>query len=98
MGYHKPVLKRRRSANRRLSMRGMSAARHDFEVMHSQARRAGEAPPSFAAEPRGCSAECTIVHTLQSKEDASDQRRWWPITFSGQKADAASPPTLRTVG
>ncbi len=78
MGYHKPVLKRRNSANRRLSMRGMSAARHDFEIMNSRARRAGEPPPSFDAYPCGCSAECTMVHTLKPKEVANDQRPGGP--------------------
>lgn len=64
--YHKP--NRGKSANRRLSMRGMSEARHTFEVMNSQARRAGEPPPSFGASPCGCSNACTMTWKLQPRE------------------------------
>lgn len=72
MSYHKPLCKRRKTANRRLSARGMSDARHTFEVMCSRAARAGEPPPSFAASPCGCSDACTMTWPLQPKEqDAS---------------------------
>lgn len=99
MSYHKPASKRGRSANRRLSMRGMSAARHDFEIMNSIAKRAGEPPPSFIAQPCGCSAECTFVHNLKPKEavveNTTDQRRWWPIESQGSASAASAPHAVQ---